>query len=142
MGYIFAVIAGISMSIQGVMNTRLSEKTGLFLSNAYVQGTAFILSLIVLIFANNSNFKGFGEVNKFYLLGGVFGIIITITVMLSVKGTSPAIAVSTILVSQLVCAALIDALGLMETQKVAFEWNKYIGAALMIGGVLLFKMKN
>ena len=142
MGYIFAVIAGISMSIQGVMNTRLSEKTGLFLSNAYVQGTAFILSLIVLIFANNSNFKGFGEVNKFYLLGGVFGIIITITVMLSVKGTSPAIAVSTILVSQLVCAALIDAFGLMETQKVAFEWNKYIGAALMIGGVLLFKMKN
>lgn len=142
MGYIFAVIAGISMSIQGVMNTRLSEKTGLFLSNAYVQGTAFILSLIVLIFANNSNFKGFGEVNKFYLLGGVFGIIITITVMLSVKGTSPAIAVSTILVSQLICAALIDALGLMETQKVAFEWNKYIGAALMIGGVLLFKMKN
>ena len=93
MGYIFAVIAGACMSIQGVMNTRLSEKTGLFLSNTYVQGTAFLLSLIVLLFAKDTNFKGFGEVNKFYLLGGAFGIAITLTVMLSVKGTSPALAV-------------------------------------------------
>lgn len=141
MGYIFAIIAGAAMSIQGVMNTRLSEKTGLFLSNAYVQGTAFILSLIALLFAKNSNFKGFGEVNKFYLLGGVFGIIITLTVMLSVKGTSPAIAVSAILVSQLICAAIIDALGLMGTEKLAFGWNKYLGALIMIGGVILFKLK-
>ena len=34
------------MSIQGVMNTRLSDKVGLFTSNAYVQGTAFLLSLM------------------------------------------------------------------------------------------------
>ncbi len=142
MGYIFAVIAGACMSIQGVMNTRLSDKTGLFLSNTYVQGTAFLLSLIVLLFAKDTNFKGFGEVNKFYLLGGAFGIAITLTVMLSVKGTSPAIAVSTILVSQLICAAIIDALGLMGTEKLSFGWNKYVGAAIMIAGVLLFKMRS
>ncbi len=142
MGYIFAVIAGACMSIQGVMNTRLSDKTGLFLSNAYVQGTAFLLSLLALVFAKDINFKGFSEVNKFYLLGGVLGIAITLTVMLSVKGTSPAIAVSTILVSQLICAAIIDAFGIMDTQKLAFGWNKYLGAAIMIGGVLLFKMKS
>ena len=142
MGYIFAVIAGACMSIQGVMNTRLSEKTGLFLSNTYVQGTAFLLSLIVLLFAKDTNFKGFGEVNKFYLLGGAFGIAITLTVMLSVKGTSPAIAVSTILVSQLICAAVIDAFGIMGTEKLAFGWNKYLGAAIMIAGVLLFKMRS
>ena len=142
MGYIFAIIAGACMSIQGVMNTRLSEKAGLFLSNAYVQGTAFLLSVIVLLFAKDSNFKAFGDVNKFYLLGGVFGIAITLTVMLSVKGTSPAIAVSTILVSQLICAAVIDAFGLMGTQKLAFGWNKYLGALIMIAGVILFKMKS
>ena len=142
MEYIFAIIAGACMSIQGVMNTRLSEKTGLFLSNTYVQGTAFLLSLIVLLFAKDTNFKGFGEVNKFYLLGGAFGIAITLTVMLSVKGTSPAIAVSTILVSQLICAAVIDAFGIMGTEKLAFGWNKYLGAAIMIAGVLIFKMRS
>ena len=141
MGYIFAIIAGAAMSIQGVMNTRLGEKAGLLLANSYVQGTAFVLSLIVLLFAKDNNFRAFGEVNKFYLFGGVFGIIITLTVMMSVKGTSPAIAVSTILVSQLICAGIIDALGLMDTQKLAFGWNKYLGAAIMIVGVIMFKWK-
>ncbi len=139
MGYIFAVIAGLAMSIQGVMNTRLADKTGLFLSNAYVQGTAFVLALIVLIFAKDTSFKGFAEVNRLYLFGGVLGIIITLTVMLSVKGTSPGIAVSVILVSQLICAAVIDAFALMDSAKVTFGLSKYIGAALMIAGVLVFK---
>ena len=48
MGFLFAVIAGAAMSVQGVMNTRLSEKIGLYESNAWVQGTAFILSLLAV----------------------------------------------------------------------------------------------
>ena len=141
MGYIFAIIAGASMSIQGVMNTRLSDKVGLFASNAYVQGTAFLLSLIALFFVKDLSLKGFGVVNKWYLLGGVFGLIITITVMLSVKTLSPVIAISVILVSQLLCAAIIDSFGIMDSEKIAFTWNKYLGLIAMIGGVVLFKWK-
>lgn len=139
MGYIYAIIAGAAMSIQGVMNTRLSEKTGLFASNAYVQLTAFIIAVVAMFVSGGVNLKTFGEVNKFYLFGGVFGFIITLMVMLSVKGLSPTIAISAILVSQLVCAALIDAFGLMDSEKVAFTWNKYVGAAGMIASLLLFK---
>ena len=48
LGVIFSLIAGAAMSFQGVMNTRLSDKIGLYESNTFVQGTAFILSLIGL----------------------------------------------------------------------------------------------
>ena len=139
MGYIFAVIAGAAMSIQGIMNTRLSEKTGLFASNAYVQLTAFIIAAIAMLMMKETNLKSFGRVNKFYLFGGVIGFVITLTVMLSVKGLSPTIAISVILISQLVCAALIDAFGLMDSPKVTFTWNKYVGALGMVGSMLLFK---
>ena len=141
MGYLFAIVAGAAMSIQGVMNTRLGDKTGLMLSNAYVQGTAFVLALLTLFFAKDNNFKGFGDVNKFYLLGGVFGLIITLTVMVSVKKLSPVAAVSVILISQLLTAAIIEGFGLMDSEKIAFTWNKLIGVAAMIGGVILFKYK-
>ena len=54
-GFLFAVIAGAAMSVQGVMNTRLQENVGLWEANAFVQGTAFVLSLIVLwIFGKGS----------------------------------------------------------------------------------------
>ena len=48
LGFLFSVIAGAAMSVQGVMNTRLSEHIGLWESNVYVQGTAFLLSALVL----------------------------------------------------------------------------------------------
>lgn len=141
-GFIYSAIAGAAMSIQGVMNTRLSDKIGLYESNVFVQGTAFALSLIAMWILGRGNFRAIGEVNKGYLLGGALGIVITITVMLSMSRLTPATAVSAILITQLFTAAVIDAFGLMGTEKEAFGWNKYVGLALMVGGMLLFKLKN
>lgn len=141
LGFIFAIIAGAAMSIQGVMNTRLSDKIGLYESNMIVQGTAFVLSALAVWILGKGSFREISNVNKLYLLGGVLGIVITITVMLAIGKLSPAVAISTILISQLAVAALIDCFGLMESEKIAFEWNKYVGLALMIGGMLLFKWK-
>lgn len=140
-GVIFSIIAGAAMSIQGVMNTRLSDKIGLYESNVFVQGTAFFLSILALWILGKGSFKGIGDVNKFYLLGGVLGLVITVTVMLGIGKLSPTVAISVILISQLFVAALIDAFGLMGSEKIAFCWNKYVGMALMIGGVLLFRWK-
>lgn len=139
MGFIYSIIAGAAMSIQGVMNTRLGEKTGLYEANAYVQGTAFLLSLIAVWILGKGNIRAFTEVNKWYLLGGVLGLFITITVMLAMGKLSPTVAVSAILISQLLTAAIIDAFGLMGSEKLAFGWNKYCGLILMLGGVILFK---
>lgn len=140
-GIISCIIAGAAMSVQGVMNTRLGEKIGLFESNAFVQGTAFVLALIVAWIWGKGNITALGEANKLYWLGGVLGMVITVTVMLGMGKTSPAVAVSVILIAQLLVAALIDAFGIMGTEKTPFLWNKYVGLALMIGGVLLFRWK-
>ena len=142
LGFLFAIIAGAAMSIQGVMNTRLSDKIGLYESNMIVQGTAFLLAVIAVWLVGKGNFKEIANINKFYLLGGVIGFIITLTVMLAIGKLSPTVAISTILISQLTVAAIIDAFGLMGSEKVAFEWNKYAGLILMIGGTLLFKWKT
>lgn len=130
------------MSIQGVWNTRLSEKIGLFESNTLVQGTAFLLGLLVMFFFGKGNWRELSNTPKLYWLGGVLGIVITITVMLSIKNLSPTYAISVILISQLLVAALIDAFGWFGSEQVPFLWNKYVGLALMIGGVLLFQFKQ
>ncbi|MBQ2663572.1 MAG: DMT family transporter [Clostridia bacterium] len=140
-GFIFSAIAGAAMSVQGVMNTRLSDKIGIYEANAFVQGTAFVLSVLAVWILGKGDFKEIGAVNKWYLLGGVLGLVITITVMLGIGKLSPTVAISTILITQLLVAAIIDAFGLMGSEQVAFGWNKFAGLAVMIGGVLLFKFK-
>jgi len=142
LGVLFAVLAGAAMSVQGVMNTRLSDKIGLMESNAFVQGTAFTLSLLAVWWFGKGSFRAIGEVNKAYLLGGALGLLITLTVMLAIRDLSPTVAVSIILIAQLLVAALIDAFGWMGADKIGFHFTKYIGLALMIAGVVLFKLKN
>ena len=138
-GIVFSIVAGMAMSVQGVMNTRLGEGIGNMEANAFVHGTAFALALIVLIFWRQGSFTALGQVNKLYWLGGVLGIVITLTVMLGIKSLGTTLAISIILISQLLIAALIDAFGLMGSEKIAFGWTKYAGLALMTGGMLLFK---
>ena len=141
LGVIFSIIAGAAMSVQGVMNTRLSEGIGTMEANAFVQVTAAVLSALALIFYRTGSFSALGEVNKLYWLGGVLGLVITITVMLGIGRLSPTVAISIILISQLLVAALIDAFGLMGAERVSFGWQKFLGMGLMIGGVLVFKLK-
>lgn len=141
LGIVFSIAAGMAMSVQGVMNTRLGEGIGTMEANAFVQGTAFALALAVLMFWRQGSFSQLGQVSKLYWLGGVLGIVITVTVMLGIKSLGTTLAVSVILISQLLVAACIDAFGLMGSEKVAFTWHKYAGLALMTGGMLLFKCR-
>ena len=142
LGFIFAALAGAAMSVQGVFNTRLSEKIGLFESNTIVHGSAFLIALIVMLVFGKGDITKVGEVNKLYLFGGIIGFVITLTVMLAIKNLSPTVAISVILIAQLLVAAIIDAFGLFGSEKVPFTLTKYIGIGLMIAGVIIFKYKS
>ncbi|MDD6484434.1 MAG: DMT family transporter [Clostridiales bacterium] len=139
LGIIYSIAAGAAMSVQGVMNTRLGEKAGFYEANVFVQGTALVLSVIIMLIWGKGSIWQISQVNKLYWLGGVLGVVITVTVMLAINKLSPTMAISVILISQLAVAALIDCFGLMGSEKIAFSWNKYVGLALMIAGVLVFK---
>ena len=142
LGFLCALIAGAAMSIQGVMNTRLGDKVGVLETNALVQGVGFLLALVIVFFFGKGNIRLVGEAPWYSWLGGVIAPIITVTVMLSIKGLSPTVAISTILLAQLTVAALIDAFGWLGSEKLPFTWQKIMGVALMTAGVLLMKYKS
>lgn len=140
-GFLFAVIAGAAMSVQGVMNTRLQENVGLWEANAFVQGTAFVLSLIVLWIFGKGSLRSLTAAPWWNLLGGALGLVITVTVMLAIKGLNPTIAISAILIAQLLVAAAIDYFGWMGQEKMSFDWRQWVGVGLMLAGVLFMKWK-
>lgn len=127
------------MSIQGVFNTRTSEKIGLWETNVIVQGSGFLITLIVLFILGNGHFKKITEVNKLYLLGGALGVVIIYTVMMGIQSLGATYSISTILVSQLVAAALIDRFALFDTKPIVFGASKIIGVIIIIAGIIIFK---
>ena len=135
-----SIIAGASMSIQGVFNTRLGEKTGVYEANVIVSFLAFLAAVTVMIFFGKGNIAGAAGINKLYLTGGFIGTVITVTVMLAIGNLSPVYATSIILVSQLAVSAVIDAFGLFGAEQISFTWTKIAGLAVMVGGIILFKV--
>lgn len=138
---ICAIISGISMSLQGVFNTRLGEKIGTWETNVLVQASGLILTLIILMLFGKGNFKNIKGANKLYLLGGVLGVIIIFTVMKSIGSMGATCGIAIILVAQLLAAAAIDAFGLFGSERVPFNTKEFIGVGIMIIGILIFKWK-
>lgn len=139
-GILFALLAGLLMSVQGVFNTRVMDASSMWATNSWVQLTAFAVSISVWFFAGRENlFAVFNVENKIYLFGGVIGAFITFTVIKSISGLGPAYATMLILLAQLVVSCLIEVFGFFGTEKISFEWSKLIGVSLMIAGIIIFK---
>ncbi|MBE6048797.1 MAG: DMT family transporter [Clostridium sp.] len=139
---IIAIISGISMSIQGVFNTRLGEKIGVWETNVIVQATGLLLTLLISFIWGNGNYHNLKNTNKLYLLGGMLAVVITYTVMASIKNLGPTYAISIILIAQLVSAAIVDAFGLFGNEKINFTLKEFIGVAIMLLGIIVFKWKK
>ena len=140
-GILAAVLSGALMSVQGVFNTGLSKDTGMWISAAFVQLTAFIVCMAAwFVTGRESNFSQILAVdNKYRLLGGVFGAFITYTVILSIQKLGTAHGIMIIVVSQLIVAWIIELFGWFGSKQIDFSWRSAIGAALAIAGVVIFK---
>jgi transporter family-2 protein len=141
---ITAIISGALMSIQGVFNEGVTKQTSVWLSASFVQLTAFLFCICAWFFTGRESSVGalFRVDNKYMLLGGIIGALITYTVIKSMSGLGPAQAVMIIVTSQLLVAYFIELFGLFGVDKVDFQWRKLIGVAVAICGILLFKWEK
>ena len=136
-GFFIAMLSGALMSVQGVFNTKLTESTSLWVANAFVQFTAFLLCIAAWLVTDRSSMRSLFNVEpKYFLLGGVMGAFITLTVIKSMDSLGPAKAVMLIVIAQLIVAYLI---GLFGVEKQPFVWRKAIGALVAIAGFVVFK---
>ncbi len=141
MGIITAIISGALMSLQGVFNEGVTKQTSIWVSASFVQLTAFLVCILAWLFTGrDGNFTSlFSIQNKYMLLGGVMGALITYTVIRSMTTLGPAEAVMIIVTAQVLVAYLIELFGLFGVEKVDFQWTKLVGILLAVGGIILFK---
>ena len=93
-GFFIALLSGALMSVQGVFNTKVTENSSMWAANVFVQFTAFIVCFVAWLFADRTSFREVLAVEpKYFLLGGVIGAFITLTVIKSMDSLGPAKAV-------------------------------------------------
>lgn len=141
-GFIIALISGALMSVQGVFNTQVTKTTGMWVSNGWVQLTAFLVCAAAWLFTGRDSITMIAKVEpKYVLLGGVIGAGITWTVIKSMETLGPAKAALLIVFSQLIVAYVIELFGLFGVEKSPLEWRKVIGMLIALVGVTIFQWK-
>lgn len=139
-GFLIAVISGLMMSVQGVFNTQVTKTTGMWVANAFVQFTAFLVCIAIWAVSDRTSFGTLLKVEpRYMLIGGILGAGITYTVIKAMDMMGPAKAVMIIVTAQILVAYLIELFGLFGVEKQPFSWRKVIGILLAAGGIILFK---
>ena len=141
-GFFIALLSGALMSVQGVFNTQVTKTTGMYVSNGWVQFSAFLVCLAVWFFMGRDSIGAIARVEpKYMLLGGVIGAGITWTVIKSMEQLGPARAALLIVIAQLTVAYVIELFGMFGVEKEPLEWRKLGGLALSLIGVAIFQWK-
>lgn len=140
-GFIIALISGALMSVQGVFNTQVTKTTGMWVSNMWVQFSAFIVCLVVWFVAGRDPIGGILEVQpRYMLLGGAIGAGITWTVIKSMDQLGPAKAALLIVIAQLIVAYVIELLGLFGVDKTPFDWKRAGGLLIALIGIAILRV--
>ncbi len=139
-GIIIALLSGIFMSVQGVFNTELTKQTSLWVAAGWAQISAFTVCVAAWMVTGREPVRGLWQIdNKYMLLTGAIGALITITVVKSVAGLGPAKATMLILIAQMVMSYCIELFGIFGVEKQPFSWRKIIGAVVVSAGIVLFQ---
>ena len=136
-GFLIALLSGALMSVQGVFNTQVTKTTGVWVSNGWVQFSAFAVCLAVWFFTGRDSVAAIARVEpKYMLLGGVIGAGITWTVIKSVDALGPAKSALLIVIAQLAVSYLIELFGM---DKAPLDWRKLGGLVLAVIGIAIFQ---
>ena len=140
-GVMIALASGALMSIQGVFNTDVTKQTSLWVSAAFVQFTALLVCLAAWLLYDRTSFQSLWEIqDKYVLLGGAIGALITATVIRSMNALGPAKAAMLIVIAQLAVAWLIELLGVFGVEKQEFSMRKLLGLLIAVAGVITFEL--
>ena len=141
-GILAAVLSGILMSVQGVCNTAVSKTAGLWTTGVFVSLTAALVCCVIRVTGGNrEDFGMLWQVQpRYLLLGGLFGAVITGTVMFSIAKLGTARAELVIVIAQLAAAYCIALTGWFGSAQETFSWRRLLALLLAAAGVIWYSV--
>lgn len=138
------LLVGITMTIQGILNTALANRVGVY-------GSVFIgvvinlilITLIILCTPGSLTLRNLPGWNKWYLyLGGVLGIFILTAIIIILPRLGATRGFIYIIGGQLVASIIFDHFGLLGMEKAPLNITKLIGIIFFVLGAYLVSISR
>ncbi|MBO8138105.1 MAG: DMT family transporter [Desulfotomaculum sp.] len=141
---IIAAFSGLTMALQGSLNSALGKIIGLLEATFVVHIVgAIITAVMILVFKmGDTNLVKFFSAPWYIYLGGLLSVVIVYAVARSIPVVGVAPATTAIIVGQILTAGLIDHLGLFGLNRIPFTWHRVLGGLLLAGGAWLILFRE
>jgi len=139
-GIIFAVLAGIFITLQGTFNAKLSSHIGIWSTSIVTHLIGFIIATTVFLLKKEEKVTELKSVKKVYLVAGAFGGFIICAETMAIYSLGVTLTAGTLMVAQLLTATVIEMKGLFRIKKIQMERYHIVGTIVMIIGIAVFNM--
>lgn len=139
---IFAMIAGLSLALQGPVNSALGRRTTVLQATAVsFTGGVILLGLLLPLFGQGT-LMNITKAKPWQLLGGIYGVTNAAVVVAAIPVLGAALTLTAIMLGQLLAAALIDVWGLFGTEPYPISFLRIAGIIIVAFGILLIYKGN
>ncbi|SDX97771.1 DMT family transporter [Thermoactinomyces sp. DSM 45892] len=141
-GLLLGCLAGILISFQNTLNSKLNEQAGTWMTTTWVLGLGFLASFIIGFIVEGIDFLNLRNAEIWYWFSGVLGIFVVSCLMQGIRLLGATYAISIVLTSQIGFALVFDSLGLFGLEKIPFQTTKLLGVFIIISGIFVFKLDS
>ncbi|AAP09298.1 MULTISPECIES: DMT family transporter [Bacillus] len=139
-GILFAVFAGIFITLQGTFNAKLSSHIGIWSTSIITHLIGFIIATTVFLLKKEEKVTDLKSVKKIYLVAGAFGGFIICAETMAIYSLGVTLTAGTLMAAQLLTATVIEMKGLFHIKKIQMERYHIVGTIVMIIGIVVFNM--
>lgn len=139
-GILFAVFAGIFITLQGTFNAKLSSHIGIWSTSIITHLIGFLIATTVFLLKKEEKVTNLKSVKKIYLVAGAFGGFIICAETMAIYSLGVTLTAGTLMVAQLLTATVIEMKGLFHIKKIQMERYHIVGTIVMIIGIVVFNM--
>ncbi|MCC6613296.1 MAG: DMT family transporter [Anaerolineae bacterium] len=134
---IVGLIGGLAVGIQGPMSGVLSQKLGPVSASVIIHSGGLIASVVLLLILGGEKIGDWQTLPKPYLLAGIFGLILYITLSITLPRIGVANSVALLVAAQLGTALVFDQFGWFGVPVHTIDIPRLIGVGLMIVAAFL-----
>jgi transporter family-2 protein len=134
----FMAVVGGMIALQAPINAGLGKATGSFAAAlvSFMIGTA-VLAAIVVLSGKAGGVTEAGNVEWYYLLGGVLGAAYVFTALVTVDVIGAGGVAAATITGQLTASVLVDRLGAFGLEETALTPERLVGVVLLLAGTYL-----
>jgi transporter family-2 protein len=136
---------GIALTAQATINSQLRGAVNSALVAtliSFLVGTLALGVMIVILNEKIPSAQQLAGVAWYKYTGGLLGAFIVMAIIVSIKNINPSALFALVVAGQLVTAVIIEHFGFMGIPRIAVNWTKLTGIALLVISVYLINQKK